>query len=185
MKFEQVLKIYWSKSFLYGGVTFSFDTDWRRLGNNIKGIGFLTKLLIIKRFDMHSLYYDPRGSLILLDEDQRLSLNRIFSTMNSLYNQVTELNRLNIIRLFLIKSFRGKAQAFGKPSRGQRTWSNAWTSYLYNKDLRIFISEVQKKLNQEKKVEKVNYKLLKKKTLKPQSDFKPKQQKKSRVISWF
>jgi ribosomal protein S13 len=70
---------------------------------------------------MNGLYYNPRGSLIELDDDQRLSLNRIFSKMNSLYSQVTELNRLNIIRLFLIKSFRGKAQAFGKPSRGQRT----------------------------------------------------------------
>ena len=45
--------------------------------------------------------------------------------MNSLYLQVTELNKLNVVRLFLIKSFKGKAQAVGKPSRGQRTWSNA------------------------------------------------------------
>lgn len=65
--------------------------------------------------------------------------------------------------MYLIKSFRGKAQAFGKPSRGQRTWSNAWTAYLANKELRIFISEVQKQLNKEKKEEKINYKLLKKK----------------------
>lgn len=70
---------------------------------------------------MTELFYNPKGSLILLEEDQKLSLNRIFSKMNSIYSQVVELNRLNIIRLFLIKSFRGKAQAFGKPSRGQRT----------------------------------------------------------------
>jgi ribosomal protein S13 len=184
LKFEQVLKIYWSKSFLYGGITFPFDTDWRRLNIYIKGVGTYTKLKIIKRFEMNSLYYNPRGSLIELDDDQRLSLNRIFSKMNSLYSQVTELNRLNIIRLFLIKSFRGKAQAFGKPSRGQRTWSNAWTSYLYNKDLRIFIAEVQKKLSQERKVDKINYKLLKKKLINPQGESK-KNKKKQKSVSWF
>lgn len=184
MKFEQVLKIYWSKSFLYGGVTFPFDTDWRRLGNYIKGVGFFNKLKMIKRFEMTELFYNPKGSLINLEDEQRLSLNRIFSKMNSIYFQVVELNRLNVIRLFLIKSFRGKAQAFGKPSRGQRTWSNAWTSYLYNKDLRIFIAEVQKKINQEKKVEKINYKLLKKKFAKPQGEKKLKVSK-SRSVAWF
>lgn len=184
MKFEQVLKIYWSKSFLYGGITFPFDTDWRRLGNYVKGLGLNSKLKIIKRFEMTELFYNPKGSLILLEEDQKLSLNRIFSKMNSIYSQVVELNRLNIIRLFLIKSFRGKAQAFGKPSRGQRTWSNAWTAYLYNKELRLFISDVQKKINQDKKVEKINYKLLKKKFAKPQGEKKVKP-KKSRSVSWF
>lgn len=133
---------------------------------------------------MTELFYNPKGSLILLEEDQKLSLNRIFSKMNSIYSQVVELNRLNIIRLFLIKSFRGKAQAFGKPSRGQRTWSNAWTAYLYNKELRLFISDVQKKINQDKKVEKINYKLLKKKFAKPQGEKKIKP-KKSRSVSWF
>lgn len=184
MKFEQVLKIYWSKSFLYGGVTFPFDTDWRRLGNYVKGLGLTTKLKIVKRFEMTKLFYDPKGSLILLEDNQKLSLNRIFSKMNSIYAQVTELNKLNVIRLFLIKSFRGKAQAFGKPSRGQRTWSNAWTAYLYNKDLRLFISEVQKKINKDKKVEKINYKLLKKKLAKPQGEAKSKA-KKFRSVSWF
>ena len=184
MKFEQVLKIYWSKSFLFGGVTFAFDTDWRRFGLNIKGIGLHTQLQIIRRFELHSLLFNPKGSLAVMDDESRLSLNRLFAKMNSIYVQVTELNKLNVVRLFLIKSFRGKAQAFGKPSHGQRTWSNAWTAYLYNKDLRIFIAEVQKKLNKDKKVEKINYKLLKKKFIKPQQDTNKIKEKK-KILRWF
>ena len=48
-------------------------------------------------------------------------LNIIFSQINSVNNQVHELKRLNIIRLYLIKSYRGKSHALGKPVRGQRT----------------------------------------------------------------
>ena len=87
----------------------------------MKGFNLLNKLKIIRRFELTFLYYNPKGTLTSLDKESRRALNRIFSQMGSINFQVTELNRLNIIRLFLIKSFRGKAQAFGKPSRGQRT----------------------------------------------------------------
>jgi hypothetical protein len=50
----------------------------------------------------------------------------------------------------------------GKPSRGQRTWSNAWTAYHYNKVIRNFVVTTQRILNKDKKEEKVNYKLIKK-----------------------
>jgi ribosomal protein S13 len=68
-----------------------------------------------------STFYDPKNTLAVLDKESRKSLNRIFSQMASVNYQINEVTRVNIIRLFLIKSFRGKAQAFGKPSRGQRT----------------------------------------------------------------
>ena len=70
---------------------------------------------------------------------------------------------MNIIRLYLIKSYRGRCHAFGKPSRGQRTWSNGWTAFKHNHTLRKFISETKIKLNKDKVVEKINYKLTKKK----------------------
>lgn len=176
--------MYWTKSFLFGGLILPFETDWRRYGHNIMGIGLPIKLNVIRRFELHTHYYNPRASLSVLDEEERLTLNRLFSKMGSAKTQVNELNKFNIIRLFLIQSFRGKAQAFGKPSHGQRTWSNAWTSYLYNKELRNFISEVQKKLNLEKQEEKINYKLLKKKTTQSDSEGKLKENIKKGVF-WF
>jgi len=45
--------------------------------------------------------------------------------MSSLNYKISEVQYLNLVRLYLIKSYRGRAQALGKPSRGQRTWSNA------------------------------------------------------------
>jgi len=68
---------------------------------------------------------NPKLTFITLDKEVLRSLNRVLSQMSSVNYQVYDINRLNLIRLFLIKSFRGKAQAFGKPARGQRTWSNA------------------------------------------------------------
>ena len=49
------------------------------------------------------------------------TLNVLFSQINSVNNSLDELNRLTIIRLYLIKSYRGKCHALGKPVKGQRT----------------------------------------------------------------
>lgn len=86
-----------------------------------KGLGFSNKIKMIKRFELSELLYNNKGTLGIMDKEARKSLNRIFSQMASINYQVHDLNRLNIVRLYLIKSYRGKAQAYGKPSRGQRT----------------------------------------------------------------
>lgn len=184
MKFEQVLQIYWTKGFLFGGKVLPFNVDWRRLGGQVKGLGMYNKLKLIRRFELHDLYGDPRETFQRTDKETRKSINRIFSQMSSINYQINELTQLNVIRLFLIKSFRGKAQAFGKPSRGQRTWSNAWTAYLYNKDLRTFIATTQRQLNKDKKEEKINYKILKKKVKRPNQDNQQKKLLKKNSI-WF
>jgi hypothetical protein len=69
---------------------------------------------------------------------------------------------LNIIRLYLTKTFRGKCHLLGKPVKGQRSWSNGWTSYKYNTILRKFVTETKSKLFKTKKIEKINYKFIKK-----------------------
>merc|ERR1712170_292972 len=78
-------------------------------------------------------------------------MNIIFSQINSVNNQLSELKRLNTLRLFLTRSYKGKCHALGKPVRGQRTWSNAWNSYNTNKVLRTFIAETNKQLLSKKK----------------------------------
>ena len=87
----------------------------------------------------------------------------MFSQMHSVNNQLPELKRANAIRLYLIKSFKGRCHALGKPVRGQRTWSNGWNSYNCNRSVRSFIGETKRILQKDKKVEKINYKLTKKK----------------------
>jgi ribosomal protein S13 len=184
MKFEQVLQIYWTKGFLCSGRVLPFNVDWRQFSNATEGIALFNKLKLLRRFELSSLYHDHKLTFDNMDKESRRSMNRIFSQMSSINYRLSDLTRLNIIRLYLIKSFRGKAQACGKPSRGQRTWSNAWTSFTYNKELRVFIAQVQNQINKNKREEKINYKLIKKKTL--QSTNEP-SQKKLNIIqsSWF
>merc|ERR1711937_976792 len=120
-----VLQIYWTKGFLFGGKIMPFTVNWFRLSNQVAGLGVHMKNKLIRRFELTTHYYDRRQNFGLTDKETKRSINRILSQMSSINFQVNELNKINIIRLFLIKSYRGKAQAMGKPSHGQRTWSNA------------------------------------------------------------
>lgn len=90
-------------------------------------------------------------------------LNNLFSQINSVNESYLELKKLHIIRLYLIGSYKGWCHALGKPVRGQRTWSNAWSSYKYNRTMRQFITEITRQLSKTRKEEKINYRLTKKK----------------------
>jgi ribosomal protein S13 len=80
-----------------------------------------TKKQLLKRFELNLLYNNYLTLFSIYDKDMRKSINILLSQISSVNNQLIELERFNLIRLYLIKSFRGKAQALGKPSRGQRT----------------------------------------------------------------
>lgn len=45
---------------------------------------------------------------------------------------------LNVYLLDMIQSYKGIRHARGLPCRGQRTWTNAWTTYRCNTTLRVF-----------------------------------------------
>ena len=71
-------------------------------------------------------YNTPVADLTSLNNTTLINpLNIIFSQINSVNNQIPELKKLNTLRLYLIKSYRGRCHAIGKPVNGQRTWSNA------------------------------------------------------------
>jgi len=184
LKFEQVLQIYWSKGFLYNGRVVSFQSNLKSFCSEVGGINLATKIQILKRFELNLLYNNYLKLFSYYDKDLRKSINILLSQISSVNNQVYEINRFNLIRLYLIKSYRGKAQALGKPSRGQRTWSNAWTSYHYNKTIRNFITNIQKNLNKNKKEEQINYKVIKKKTKKTKNNSSLKKVKKKKN-NWF
>jgi hypothetical protein len=83
----------------------------------------------------------------------------ISCTLNS-NNSIFELIRYNLIRIFLIKTFRGRCAALSKPARGQRTRSNASTSYRQSQTIKHFLHQVRKNNKIEKKPEILNKKLL-------------------------
>jgi len=167
MRYEHVLQIYWTKGFFYGGNLFYFDKSLADLFYFLPGLGRKFYNLLISRFELTTLRSDK--STYLTDKEGLNSksitraINVILSQTSSVNKCVDELKTLNIIRLYLIKSYRGRSHALGKPVRGQRTWSNSWNSYNVNLTLRRFISETSSRLRGQLRVEKVEYKMLAKK----------------------
>jgi len=165
MKFEQLLRIYWSRGFLYGGKTQQFRITFFEFFYEKKGIGPLTKKLFSKRFELQYffLYKHHDKQLNTFSIARRKSFNVFMSKLISINNSIFEIQKYNHIRLFLIRTHRGRCHAIGKPSRGQRTWSNASTSFNINKITKSFIQEVKKINFVEKKKESLNLKFIKKK----------------------
>jgi ribosomal protein S13 len=80
---------------------------------------------MLERFELKN-HISTRSALLTdLEQQYKINmlepLNIIFSQINSVNNNTEELKKMNIIRLYLIKSHRGRCHAMGKPVRGQRT----------------------------------------------------------------
>ena len=125
MKFEHVLQIYWSKGFLMSGQLQSFHTPFDTLFRVPKGAAKATKNTLISRFEQYTLLQNSTQPIYLLGTLFTLSLNTLFSQLTNINSLVSELVKYNSLRLYLTKTTRGRSHALGKPSRGQRTWSNA------------------------------------------------------------
>ena len=186
LRFEHVLQIYWTKGFFFGGKLFYFNKTFSDVFENTPGLGIYFKDLMLDRFELKN--HVSNRCMFISDIESKYhvniidSLNLTFSQISSVNNSVEELKKFNILRLYLIKSHRGKCHALGKPVRGQRTWSNAWNSYKVNKVLRSFINETKKKIMKNKKEEKINYKLLSKKYV---TKSKKKKTIKVKKLLWF
>lgn len=165
MKFEQILKIYWSRGFLFAGRSQPFNTAFINFFENKKGAGAVSKILFIKRFEMKFffLYKNHHKTFLEYSLDQRKIYNMYLAQITSINHDIFESIRYSLIRLYLIRSYRGKCLALGKPSRGQRTWSNASTASKNNKIIKNFINDVKKFNKIEKKVESLNVKFFKRK----------------------
>ena len=187
MKFEHILQIYWTKGFFYGGKLFYFDQSLNDLMYKTPGLGKKAKSRFVQRFELTHFLKDKSTLLVDHQATRRRvllhPLNIIFSQVNSVNSRRADLHRLNVIRLYLIRTHRGRSHALGKPVRGQRTWSNAWNSYNLNRVLRNFISETRRLLRKNARVEKINYKMVKKKYASKKTN-KNKTPKKKTVI-WF
>ena len=184
MKFEQILKVYWSKGFYYNGVLFNFDTNLDFLINNCSGLGKEFRTFFINRFEWNNVRSNDKTPLTRYPVSTQITINKIFSKINPFNRTIRDLTRYQIIRLYLIRSFRGCAQALGKPSRGQRTWSNAWTAYYNNTAIKSFITLAKKLHAAQKRPEKIDYKKVKKYTVKARKVHVFKK-KKPKLNAWF
>ena len=163
MKFEQVLHVYWTKGLFYNTKLHSFDITFRSLFQDTGSFNWALRNLLIKRFELHILKKSTHYAISDFELPIAKVLNMLFSQITNINNIDSELHKHNFIRLYLIKSTRGRSHALGKPSRGQRTWSNAWNAYKLGNPTRAFISDYQKILQKEKKEEKKDYRRVKRK----------------------
>jgi len=76
---------------------------------------------LVERFEISETVTNRQFALGEESPNILNSVNTFFSQFSSVNGRLRELQRLVLIRLFLIKTFRGRAHALGKPSRGQRT----------------------------------------------------------------
>ena len=187
MKFEHVLQIYWTKGFFFGGNLFYTNQTLKSFLYQTPALAVKTKKLLTERFEL--TYFNKYPEIIIPNYESKTKkiilkpLNIFLSQVHTVNNKYLDLLRLIIMRMYLIKSYRGRCHAIGKPVHGQRTWSNGWNSYNYNKTLRYFITEIKRKSNSSNVVEKINYKVVKKKyPSKQKATSKVKIQKKT---TWF
>ncbi len=190
MKFENVLQMYWTKGFFYGGKLFYFNRNLDEVFDECPGLDTSFKKRLFNRFE---LYYYNRNvknrykMLNIVEKENKIlitkPLNIMLSQINTVNNVVFDLKRLNILRLYLIQSYKGKCHALGKPVNGQRTWSNAWSSYKNNKDLRNFLSEVKKQIKKDDKPESKDLRL--QKVVRVQKKFNPLVKKIKEKSIWF
>lgn len=106
---------------MFNGRVSAFNVTIKKLFNEVGGFNCSIKKSLIKRFELTFLNYFYKNTLSFYDKDKLRALNTLFSQMSSINNQVLEVNRINLIKIYLIKTYKGRAQALGKPSRGQRT----------------------------------------------------------------
>jgi ribosomal protein S13 len=100
---------------------FSFDQTFKALSGELTGFSKKSKMLIIKRLELTAFATEKRILSTVLSPKICRVINIYFSQITSVNAPLIELHRYLLIRLYLIKSFRGRAQALGKPCRGQRT----------------------------------------------------------------
>ena len=165
MKFEHLLQIYWAKGFLYGGAIEPFDISVDNLFKVFFGTAAKSQQVFVRRFECSDINLNTQKTFMDISENKLKAMNTYFSRIASVNNPLGEILRYTIIRLYLIKTFRGRCQAIGKPSRGQRTWSNAANAFNCNTILRDFIAEILKiKEKEREKVSTViNYRKLQRK----------------------
>lgn len=89
------------------------------------GLGLKNKLILTNRLELSNSINVNLSFLtdftLIYKKNIVGMLNRYYSQLASVNNQPNDLLRLNILRLYLVRSYRGRCHALGKPVRGQRT----------------------------------------------------------------
>lgn len=105
--------------------------------------GFSKKLFTILKSRLESRIEKKSREL---KTSQLLMVYRVLLSIVPSNKDLKRKTTFNIFMLDLINSYRGLRHSFGLPVRGQRTWTNAWSSYRSNLTLRQFKIKISKRL---------------------------------------
>lgn len=183
MKFEKLLQVYWLKGFLYGGEVTPFEVRLNKVSKDLPGFAEHSMAVIHRRLELSV----ERISNPLFSEFPDVELR----TMNVLLSHVASVNislldyeQKATIRYYLIKTYRGRCQALGKPSRGQRTWSNASTAFRTGNHIKTYISHFKKTHIKVEVSKKINYRVVQRRPLKTAPKFIKKAERKP-ITVWL
>jgi len=132
------LKIYWARFFLFGGSTTSFDLTFHRLIQQSSGLGRFVFFQFCQRFEWREKFsftvrqFKKRTLKEKLDKPFLQVINYYLSSCLSINDTLRNMTNLGLLRLYLIRSYRGRAYLLRKPSHGQRTRSNARSAKIHN-----------------------------------------------------
>jgi ribosomal protein S13 len=144
LKFDHLLQIYWTYKFLYGGKTYDFSLTPTTLLKNLPGLSQSIQNRYFEKYEINQIS-SPKTLIPFtkLKSDQRMAMNFFLGQLLNVNADIFEWERINSLRKFLIKSYSGRALAIGKPVRGQRTHSNAYTAKHLKSPFKSFISSLR------------------------------------------
>lgn len=158
-----------------------FNLNIKNLLNNLQNFNFKNFNLFFKRFEFFFFKFNTYLTFLNINLNFKKIINMYFSRYININYSYKNLIKYNLIRLYLIKSFKGKCAFLGKPSRGQRTWSNAKNSKK-NNFLKPFIIKI---VNSFKKKENINDKNTKIIKLKKKKILMKLKLEKKKLNNWF
>lgn len=82
------------------------------------------RYFIVNRLELNSGFFNKKN-LLTFKQYKKISLNVVISKSMFTGYDYKSLNFYENLYYYLISSYKGKCHALGKPSNGQRTWSNA------------------------------------------------------------
>ena len=125
------------------GFLFNNNTVFFELFKQKKIFGFSKKIKMLLQKRLETTKFKKIGALSF---SQTIAVFGLLSKIFPQNNDLKKKNILNIFMLDIINSYRGFRHSIGLPTRGQRTWSNAWSVYRSNTILRQFKIKLSKRL---------------------------------------
>lgn len=108
------------------------------------GLNRLVTYFLLARLELNDKFLIPK-KLLTFKQYERIAINVLLSKVFFSGLDYKRIFFYENLRYYLISSYKGRCHALGKPSNGQRTWSNAWNSLKVQNPTRSFLKSLRNK----------------------------------------